>query len=69
MAEKPEPVPMGARQFLTRDELAARWRVHRKTVSRRYKRLGLRPIRVVGRMLFALEEIEEAERQNTDRVE
>jgi hypothetical protein len=48
---------------LTTDELAARWRCRRETISRQYRRWGLRPIRIAGALLYPIEQIEAVERR------
>ena len=41
-----------AYELLTRDELAARLHINATTVTRSYRKWGLRPVRVAGRVLF-----------------
>jgi len=53
--------------LLTRDELAARWHVQPLHVTRNYRRLGLRPVRVGKRVLFPASQILEAERRASTR--
>jgi hypothetical protein len=48
---------------LTRQELAARWRMSAFTLSDIYRKLGLNPIRIGKRVLFPLAQVEEVERQ------
>jgi hypothetical protein len=49
---------------LTREELAERWRLEDpNTLSRVYRKLGLRPIKIGKRLLFLITEIEEVERR------
>jgi hypothetical protein len=48
--------------LLTRDELAARWRVKKQFVTRHFAKLGLRPVRVGKRVLFPISQVAEAER-------
>jgi len=60
-AEKPNlisPFP-----HLTSKELAARWRCTVFTISGKYRKLGLRPIRLGKRLLFPLDRIEAVERR------
>ena len=48
---------------LTTEELAARWRLNRFTISHNYSKYGLRPMRIGKRLLFPIEQIEEVERR------
>jgi hypothetical protein len=48
---------------LTRAELAERWRVDAQCITRNWRKLGLRPIKVVGKLLFPLDQIEAVERR------
>lgn len=48
---------------LTTVELAGRWRCTRETISRQYRRWGLRPIRIAGALLFPLDQVEAVERR------
>jgi hypothetical protein len=48
---------------LTTDELAGRWRCRRETISRQYRKWGLRPIRIAGCLLFPTKQIEDVERR------
>jgi excisionase family DNA binding protein len=54
---------MSLEPLLTTEELAARWRCTRFTVSRLYKKLEIKPVRVGKRLLFRLSDIEAAERR------
>jgi len=49
---------------LTTDELCARWRINKETLSARYRKLGLRPIKVAKRLLFPIEQVERVERDS-----
>ncbi len=49
--------------LLTRDELAERLHVTSVTVTRRYRRWGLRPLRIAGRVLFPSNQIEAFEKR------
>jgi hypothetical protein len=51
---------------LTTLELAGRWRCSRETISRRYRQLGLRPIRIAKELLFPLDQVEAVERRLTN---
>ena len=55
--------PTALEPLLTRDELAQRWRVTAQYITRRYRKLGLRPIAVGKRRLFPESQIIEAERR------
>jgi DNA-binding transcriptional regulator YhcF (GntR family) len=48
---------------MTSEELAARWRISRFTVSKTYRKLGLRPIVLGKRLLFPVEQVIDAERR------
>jgi hypothetical protein len=48
---------------LTREELAARWRVQPLWVTQNYQRIGLRPLKVGKRLLFSLDQVEAHERR------
>jgi hypothetical protein len=48
---------------LTTEELAARLRCRRETISRSYRRWGLMPIRIAGSLLWPLTQIEDLERR------
>jgi hypothetical protein len=48
---------------LTTRELAARLRCTRETISRSYRRWGLRPIRIAGSLLWPITQIEDLERR------
>lgn len=48
---------------LTTDELASRWRCRRETISRQYRKWGLRPIRIAGALLYPIDQIEAVERR------
>jgi hypothetical protein len=61
-AEKRAP-ERDAYPHLTTDELAGRWRCRRETISRQYRKWGLRPIRIAGCLLFPTEQIEAVERR------
>ena len=57
------PTRQGGRPHLTRDELATRWNLTPVTITRNYQKLGLRPIRLCGRLLFPMPQVEAIERQ------
>jgi len=66
--DKPLPLPSPfepPHQYphLDRAELAARWRTQPDRISRSYRRLGLRPIKIMKRMLFPLDQILRVERE------
>ena len=52
---------------LTTEELAARWRLNRFTISHNYSKYGLRPMRIGKRLLFPIEQIEDVERRSIGR--
>jgi len=54
----PYPFP-----HITTEELAARWRVSRFSISSRYLSWGLRPIRIGRRLLWPIDQIEACERR------
>jgi hypothetical protein len=58
---KPTPAPS---PHLTTEDLAARWRCTRFTISKKYRLLGLRPITIGKRLLFPVAQVEEAERRS-----
>lgn len=60
-SKKPIPAPS---PHLTTDDLAARWHSTKFTISRKYRLLGLRPIRVGKRLLFPVDQVEAAERRS-----
>lgn len=60
-SKKPHPA---ASPHLTTDDLAARWHCTKFTISKKYRLLGLRPITVGKRLLFSIEQVEEAERRS-----
>jgi hypothetical protein len=62
MSSESHPYP-----HLTTEELAARWRVNRFTVSHNYAKYGLRPLRVGKRLLFPIAQIEEVEQRAIGR--
>lgn len=49
---------------LTMRELARRWHQHPVNISKTWKQLGLRPIKIGRRLLFPIEQIEEYERDH-----
>ena len=49
--------------LFTRDELAARWRVQPQHITRNFRKLGLRPVKVGKRCLFPESQILEAEQR------
>ena len=49
---------------ITTRELAARLRCRPETISRQYRRWGLRPIRIAGSLLWPLDQIEDLERRS-----
>ena len=51
---------------LTTEELAARWRCTVYTISMKYRKLGLRPLRVGKRLLFPIDQVEAVERKSID---
>jgi hypothetical protein len=53
----------GGRPHLTRDELAERFDVNGTTITRNYRKWGLRPIRLAGRLLFPFDQVIELERR------
>jgi hypothetical protein len=53
----------GQYPHLTREELAARWRVQPLWVTQNYQRIGLRPLKVGKRLLFSIDQIEAYERR------
>jgi hypothetical protein len=55
----PSPSP-----HLTTEDLAARWHCTKFTISKKYRLLGLRPITVGKRLLFPLDQVEQAERRS-----
>ena len=63
MSLEHSPARQGGRPHLTRDELAARWDLTPVTITRNYQRLGLKPIRVCGRLLFPMPQVEALERR------
>lgn len=66
MPSSPFPARQGGRPHLTRSELAHRLDLTGVTVSRNYARWGLRPIRLAGRLLFPVEQVEALERRAMD---
>jgi hypothetical protein len=56
---KPPPSP-----HLNTEDLAARWHCTKFTISKKYRLLGLRPITVSKRLLFPLDQVEQAERRS-----
>jgi hypothetical protein len=54
-----------ANRHLTVLELASRWNCTRETVARKYRKLGLRPIRIAKTLLFPITQVEETERRMT----
>jgi hypothetical protein len=54
------PNPFGY-ELLTRQDLAARLHVTATTVTRKYRKWGLRPLRVGGRLLFCSDHIRDLE--------
>jgi hypothetical protein len=57
--QAPQPQPhrdsiadLGGYKLLTFDDIAARLRCSRKHVKQSYKRWGLRPVRIAGRVLI-----------------
>ena len=54
------PSPFGY-ELLTRQELAARLHVTATTVTRKYRKWGLRPLRLGGRLLFSIDHITDLE--------
>ena len=61
--EQHSPTRQGGRTHLTRNELAARWGLTPVTITRNYPKLGLKPIRLCGRVLFPLQQVEAVERR------
>ena len=59
--ERAAAAPAGLDPLFTREELAERWRTTPVTISRKYKKLGLRPMRASGRLLFFGSNIAEVE--------
>ena len=53
----PPAPPISSYTLLTRPELAARLRTTAITVTRSYKRWGLRPVRIAGHILFRSDEV------------
>ena len=52
--------------LFTREELAQRWRTTPVSISRKYRKLGLKPMRATGRLLFFASNILEVERRSAD---
>jgi hypothetical protein len=48
---------------LTTNELARRWRCTKRTVRRRARSWGLRPLLIAGRLLFPTDQVSDAERR------
>jgi hypothetical protein len=71
-AEQVSPYPHGAEHpklstpfpHLTTAELAARWRCTVFMISNKYRKLGLKPIRVGKRLLWPIEQVERVERES-----
>jgi hypothetical protein len=60
----------GSEKFLTRHELAERWRCSGETIKRRDRRGLLHPIRLSKRhLLYKLSEVEELEREAQSEIE
>lgn len=49
--------------YLTREELAKRWRTTPVSISRIYRKLGLRPLTVQSKLLFSVQQVAEVEQQ------
>jgi hypothetical protein len=49
------------RPHLFGEELCRRWGINASTLSRTYRKLGLRPIKLGKKLLFPLNQVEEAE--------
>lgn len=75
------PAPRGSKTFhhriasnawaqppphLTTVELSNRWRITVYTLSKMYRGLGLRPIKIGRRLLFPLDQIEAVERHSME---
>ena len=60
---QPKPVPTGPQVFLTRDELAARWKCSPQTVTVKAQQFGLKKVGLNRRWLAALADVEEVERK------
>ena len=63
MSLEHSPTRQGGRPHLTRSELADRWNLTSVSITRNYQRLGLKPIRLCGRLLFPLGQVEAVERR------
>ena len=56
--------PNHGHPHLTTQELASRWRCTVFTISNKYRKLGLRPLRIGKRLLFPIEQVQAVERNS-----
>ena len=61
------PAPPGPVVFLTREQLAERWHLKPNTISKNYRKLGIKKIELNGRWLCALSNVEEIERKKIEK--
>ena len=63
MTEQQKYVASATQVFLTREQLAERWHCKPDTITRTYRKLGLRKVPLNGRWLVSLEQVQEIERK------